>query len=161
MWLEELSLVKYPIIFRGRRRGRKLRDSMANLLDNELPGVKINPFNTAFIKNPFDLFSKTTKSIWMEIGFGGGEHISWQAENNPSTGFIGCEPFLNGIASLLRDVKNKKLSNIRILADDARPFLARLPDNSIDRLFILFPDPWRKKRHENRRIIQKNILSQF
>ena len=161
MWLEELSLVKYPIIFRGRRRGRKLRDSMANLLDNELPNVKINSFDTAYIKNPFDLFSKTTKAIWMEIGFGGGEHISWQAENNPSTGFIGCEPFLNGIASLLRDVKNKKLSNIRILADDARPFLARLPDNSIDRLFILFPDPWRKKRHINRRIIQKNILDQL
>jgi tRNA (guanine-N7-)-methyltransferase len=76
-------------------------------------------------------------------------------------GFIGCEPFLNGIASLLRDVQNKQLANIRILADDARPFLARLPDNSIDRLFILFPDPWRKKRHENRRIIQKNILDQF
>ena len=161
MWLEELPLVKYPIIFRGRRRGRKLRGSMANLLDNELLDVKINAFDTTYIKNPFDLFSKTTKSIWMEIGFGGGEHISWQAENNPTIGFIGCEPFLNGIASLLRDVKNKKLSNIRILADDARPFLARLPDNSIDRLFILFPDPWRKKRHKNRRIIQKNILDQL
>ena len=161
MRLEELSLIKYPIIFRGRRRGRKLRPSMANLLENELLDLKINSFDTTYIKNPFDLFSKTTKSIWMEIGFGGGEHISWQAENNPTIGFIGCEPFLNGIASLLRDVKNKKLSNIRILADDARPFLARLPDNSIDRLFILFPDPWRKKRHKNRRIIQKNILDQL
>tara|TARA_E500000331_G_C17096195_1_gene643310 strand:+ start:143 stop:769 length:627 start_codon:yes stop_codon:yes gene_type:complete len=134
---------------------------MANLLNNELLDLKINSFNTTNIKNPFDLFSKTTTSIWMEIGFGGGEHIALQAENNPTVGFIGCEPFLNGIASLLRDVKNKNLSNIRILADDARPFLARLPDNSIDRLFILFPDPWRKKRHENRRIIQKNILNQF
>ena len=161
MRLEELSLVEYPIIFRGRRRGRKLRPSMANLLENELLDLKINSFDTTYIKNPFDLFSKTTKSIWMEIGFGGGEHISWQAENNPTIGFIGCEPFLNGIASLLRDVKNKKLSNIRILAGDARPLLARLPDNSIDRLFILFPDPWRKKRHENRRIIQKNILDQL
>jgi len=159
--LDKLSFVKYPIIFRGRRRGRKLRPSMANLLNNELLDLKINSFNTTNIKNPFDLFSKTTTSIWMEIGFGGGEHIALQAENNPTVGFIGCEPFLNGIASLLRDVKNKNLSNIRILADDARPFLARLPDNSIDRLFILFPDPWRKKRHENRRIIQKNILNQF
>ena len=81
MWLEELSLVKYPIIFRGRRRGRRLRGSMANLLDNELLDLKINSFDTTYIKNPFDLFSKTTKTIWMEIGFGGGEHISWQAAN--------------------------------------------------------------------------------
>ena len=124
MRLEELPLVKYPIIFRGRRRGRKLRPSMASLLDNELLDLKIDSGDKAYISNPLDLFSKTTKSIWMEIGFGGGEHISWQAENNPTTGFIGCEPFLNGVASLLREVKNKKLSNIRILADDARPFLA-------------------------------------
>ena len=161
IWLEELSLEKYPVIFRGRRRGRKLRPSMASLLENDLQDLKIDSSDKTYIKNPFDLFPKTTASIWMEIGFGGGEHISWQAENNPTVGFIGCEPFLNGIASLLRNIQNKQLANIRILADDARPFLTRLPDNSIDRLFILFPDPWRKKRHENRRIIQKNILDQF
>ena len=97
----------------------------------------------------------------MEIGFGAGEHLAWQAEHNPDVGFIGCEPYINGVASLLRHAADKNLSNIRILADDVRPFLDRLPDACLTRLFVLFPDPWPKRRHADRRIVQFETLAKF
>ena len=162
--LNETELSKYPqeqhpIHFRGRRRGRRLRPNLMNLINDELPNMRIN--RETPVQNPLDLFAPGTKEIWMEIGFGAGEHLSQQAEANPSVGFIGCEPFINGVASLLRYVKNKQLANVRVLPDDVRPFLPLLPDHSISRLFILFPDPWRKKRHHSRRIIQRATLNEF
>ncbi len=153
------SKEQHPIHFRGRRHGRRLRPNLANLINEDLPKVRIN--RQTPIENPLELFPRGINDIWMEIGFGAGEHIAQQAEINPSVGFIGCEPFINGVASLLRYVTNKKLPNVRILPDDVRPFLSLLPDHSISRLFILFPDPWRKKRHHSRRIIQRTTLNEF
>ena len=97
----------------------------------------------------------------MEIGFGAGEHLAWQAERNPDVGFVGCEPYINGVASLLRHAADRDLSNIRILPDDVRPFLDRLPDGCLARLFVLFPDPWPKRRHAGRRIVQYQSLATF
>ena len=91
--------------------------------------------------------------MWLEVGFGSGEHLAAQAAANPAIGFIGCEPFVNGIAGLLGHIDKQRLGNIRIHPDDARPVLDRLPDASISRCFVLFPDPWPKKRHIERRFI--------
>ncbi|MDX2027966.1 MAG: tRNA (guanosine(46)-N7)-methyltransferase TrmB [Alphaproteobacteria bacterium] len=99
------------------------------------------------------LFSFKPAAIWLEIGFGGGEHLAAQAGRNPNTGFIGCEPFLNGIASLLDHIDRKQLNNVRIFPGDARELLDALPDSSIARCFLLFPDPWPKARHAKRRFI--------
>ena len=148
-------------VFRGRRRGRKLRPNVAKLLEDRLPEllIKTRPNQTEI--NPLNLFKNPIGRIWLEIGFGAGEHIAWQAKNNPNVGFIGCEPFINGVASLVRHSVSEKLLNIRIVPDDVRPFLIKLPDQSIDRLFVLFPDPWPKRKHRNRRIIQRSTLGEF
>ncbi|MEE3626251.1 tRNA (guanine(46)-N(7))-methyltransferase TrmB [Nitrospirillum sp. BR 11752] len=88
------------------------------------------------------------------MGFGGGEHLAEQAAANPDIGFIGCEPFINGVANLLQHVEAKDLSgNIRICPDDARPILDALPEASVGRVFVLFADPWPKLRHAERRFI--------
>lgn len=97
----------------------------------------------------------------MEIGFGGGEHLAHQAKSHPEIGFIGSEPYLNGVASLLDHAERDGLRNIRIQPDDVRPLMARLPDASIDRLFILFPDPWPKNRHHRRRIVGPETIPEF
>ena len=151
----------YPIIFRGRRHGRKLRPKMVKLLKEDLPKVIIEPTVHEDIIDPFTLFPRPPLEVWLEIGFGAGEHMAWQAKNNSNIGIIGCEPFINGIASLLRYSSDQQLSNIRILADDARSFLPKIPDECISRLFILFPDPWPKKKHRDRRIIQNSTLMEF
>lgn len=126
-----------------------------------LPGitVTINPGDAPI--DPAGLFDETKQEIWMEIGFGAGEHLAWQADHNPDVGFIGCEPYINGVASLLRHATDKNLSNIRILPDDVRPLLDRLPDACLARLFVLFPDPWPKRRHADRRIVQYETLAKF
>ena len=151
----------YPVVFRGRRHGRRLRPTMEKLITHELPKVQIKQVDGELLASTLDLFLPNITETWMEIGFGAGEHLAWQADNNPNIGFIGCEPFVNGVASLLRHASNKELTNIRILPDDVRPFLSHLPDYCISRLFILFPDPWRKSRHKSRRIIQESTLDEF
>ena len=103
-------------------------------------------------------FGAARRSIWLEIGFGGGEHLAWQAKQHPETGFIGCEVFENGIVKLLAQIERQRLENIRIFADDARLLLAALPPASIARVFILFPDPWPKLRHHKRRILSHETL---
>jgi tRNA (guanine-N7-)-methyltransferase len=152
---------KRQMVFRGRRHGRKLRESMRTLMRDMLPGMAIAPDADGAPIDPMALFQAAKREIWMEIGFGAGEHLAWQAEHNPDVGFIGCEPYINGVASLLRHAAKKNLSNIRILADDVRPFLDRLPDACLTRLFVLFPDPWPKRRHADRRIIQYETLAAF
>jgi tRNA (guanine-N7-)-methyltransferase len=96
--------------------------------------------------------------IWLEIGFGGGEHLAAQAVAHPDVGFIGCEPFMNGVARLMSDIDARHLQNIRVHADDARDLMDALPDASISRCFILFPDPWPKLRHNNRRMVSRENL---
>jgi tRNA (guanine-N7-)-methyltransferase len=101
--------------------------------------------------------SRWTTTV-LEIGFGGGEHLAAQAIRHPETNFIGCEPFINGIANLLDHIDRQKLANIRIFPDDARKLLEALPDTCLDRCFILYPDPWPKTRHAERRIINPTTL---
>ena len=90
------------------------------------------------------LFPQSPREVWLEIGFGSGEHLLWQAEHHSEIGFIGCEPFINGVASLLGGIEDRGLGSIRVHDGDARDVLAWLPDGSIARLFLLFPDPWPK-----------------
>jgi tRNA (guanine-N7-)-methyltransferase len=106
------------------------------------------------------LFGTEERSIWVEIGFGAGEHLAIQAQRRPEIGFIGCEVFENGIAKLLALIQRSGsgIDNIRIFADDARLLIAALPAASVDRIFILFPDPWPKRRHEGRRIVSREML---
>jgi tRNA (guanine-N7-)-methyltransferase len=126
-----------------------------------LPALSIDPDAAGDILDPRALFGEAKRDVWMEIGFGAGEHLAWQAERHPDIGFIGCEPYINGVASLLRHAAEKKLSNIRILPDDVRPFLDRLPDRCLGRLFVLFPDPWPKRRHADRRVVQFETVAAF
>ena len=98
------------------------------------------------------------KEAWLEIGFGGGEHLAHQAKSNPNVFHVGFEPFINGTAKLLREVESLGLTNVAVHNGDARDVIANLPNNSIARVFILFPDPWPKLRHHKRRIIQDNII---
>jgi tRNA (guanine-N7-)-methyltransferase len=108
--------------------------------------------------DPGILFGAAPRSIWLEIGFGGGEHLAQQAERHPTAGFIGCEVFENGIVKLLAQIEQRHLDNIRIFADDGRLLIAALPPASIDGLFILFPDPWPKRRHHKRRLLSREML---
>lgn len=101
------------------------------------------------------------EQVWLEIGFGGGEHLAAQAKANPDIGFIGCEPFINGVAKLLSAIRDNSLKNIRICDDDARPLLDVMEEQSIDRTFVLFSDPWPKKRHHKRRFIVKENLDRL
>jgi tRNA (guanine-N7-)-methyltransferase len=99
-------------------------------------------------------------SLWLEIGFGGGEHLAAQARAHPDIGFIGCEPFVNGIAKLLRVVAQENLGNIRIWDQDAAELIDALPPRSIARAYLLYPDPWPKRRHRKRRFISdQNLVS--
>ena len=107
------------------------------------------------------LFAQPVTEVWLEIGFGSGEHLVWQAEHHRHAGFIGCEPFINGVASLLGKIETLGLDTIRIHDGDARDVLAWLPPNSISRIFILFPDPWPKKRHQKRRLVSPDAVADF
>jgi tRNA (guanine-N7-)-methyltransferase len=108
--------------------------------------------------DPSPLFGAAPRPIWLEIGFGGGEHLARQAECHPEIGFIGCEVFENGVARLVAEIGRRHLANIRIFADDAGRLLEALPTASVDRLFILFPDPWPKARHNKRRLVSDETL---
>jgi tRNA (guanine-N7-)-methyltransferase len=99
------------------------------------------------------------REVWLEIGFGGGEHLAMLAQRHRDIGFIGAEPFVNGVARLLSLAEAGGLDNIRILADDARLLLKSLPDASIGRAFALFPDPWPKLRHHKRRIVNPDTVA--
>lgn len=139
----------------GRRRGRKLRPSRQGLMENLLPNISISlpP------KGMLDLAAVfKQKEYWLEIGFGGGEHLAHQAAAHPEAGIIGCEPFINGTAALLARIESEKLSNIRIYGGDARLLIGKLPDGCLTKVFILYPDPWPKARHHKRRLISKEFL---
>jgi tRNA (guanine-N7-)-methyltransferase len=125
---------------------------MERLVATELPPLRLDL--EAPPPSPLSgLFAAPVNDLWLEIGFGGGEHLLWQAERHPATGFIGCEPFLSGVAKVVRGVGEAGLGNVRLHDDDARHVLAWLPKASIGRVFVLFPDPWPKKRHRKRRFL--------
>ena len=145
--------------FYGRRQGHRLRPAQQALLDEWLPRLGIDIAGTApAAGDPRTLFTPPLPTVWLEIGYGGGEHVVAQAFAHPSTGLIGCEPYVNGIASLVRQVAEGGQRNIRIFNDDARLLVDTLADASIDRVFLLFPDPWPKVRHHKRRFIQPGNL---
>ncbi len=101
------------------------------------------------------------RRLWLEIGFGGGEHLAAQAATHPDCGLIGCEPYITGVARLLAEAERLGLANLRIVVDDARLLLDALPDGCLERIFVLFPDPWPKTRHHKRRIVNPATAAQF
>ncbi len=98
---------------------------------------------------------------WLEIGFGGGEHLAHQAALHPDVSFLGAEPFVNGVAKLLALAEEKNLENVRIHDGDARDLLEALPDQSFERIYLLYPDPWPKARHNKRRFVSAGTLAHF
>lgn len=146
-----------PRRFHGRRLARPLTQRRKELIEHLLPRLRI-ALPEAGTLDPRTLFDPPCSQVWLEIGFGGGEHLAWQAERHPEIGFVGCEPFLNGLASLLTAIDEKPLANVRLHPDDARLLMARLAPRSIERCFILFPDPWPKARHKKRRIVSTETL---
>ena len=141
----------------GRRHGRKFSASQERLLTEDLPRVAID-LNAAAPSQVSGLFAAPVREVWLEIGFGGGEHLIWQAECHRDVGLIGCEPYLDGVVKVLAAVQSRKLDRIRLHADDARPLLRWLPESSISRAFVLFPDPWPKARHHKRRLISPAMV---
>lgn len=170
-------------ILYGRRKGRPLRPARRRLMEDLLPRIRV-PLDTdggaaasvsggtgalldpsRFFDGPLpasdatgDIASASRREVWLEVGFGAGEHLAAQAETHPDIGFIGCEPFLNGVAALLARIDAKGLVNIRIYNDDARFLIDRLAPATLSRVFILFPDPWPKARHARRRFIAADTL---
>jgi tRNA (guanine-N7-)-methyltransferase len=144
----------------GRRRGRPLREGQRQLKENMLPRVTFTVPDSGTL-DPFALFPTRPSSVWLEIGFGAGEHLAWQAEQHPMIGFIGCEVFENGVVRLLGEIERRNLPNVRIFADDAQFLLEALPAASIGRVFILFPDPWPKARHHKRRLVARPTLDRL
>jgi tRNA (guanine-N7-)-methyltransferase len=144
----------------GRRRGRPLRPGRHELRDSLLPQLAIGLPGQGLL-DPAALFATPPEAVWLEIGFGGGEHLVAQAGARREIGFIGCEVFENGVARLVGEVAKRGLGNVRVFADDARLLLDRLPPASIARVFILFPDPWPKQRHHKRRLIAPATLDRI
>ena len=142
----------------GRRKGPKLSAHQQHLLDHLLPQFKLHLNPGA---DPPTYFSQSVEDVWLEIGFGGGEHVVWQAQQHPHVGIIGAEPYLNGVVKLLSKLEIDARRNLRIYTGDARDILEALPDAGLGRVFILFPDPWPKTRHHKRRFIQMDTLDQL
>jgi tRNA (guanine-N7-)-methyltransferase len=138
--------------FFGRRKGHKLRAHQADLIDHLLPHLSIDiatpPLSLA------EMFDPPVQAMRLEIGFGGGEHLIAEAQKSPDTGFIGCEPYVNGMAKILAQIEAHNIGNIRLFAGDAADLLAWLPAQSLVRIDLIHPDPWPKRRHWKRRFVQ-------
>lgn len=147
--------------FYGRRCGRPLRPGRRAAVAVRLPERSLPPLPEGARLDPGGLFDVPVSDVWLEIGFGSGEHLIGRATANPDIGFIGCEPWLDGVAALLAQAPPGLLPRLRVLADDARPLLAALADASLGRVFVLFSDPWPKRRHHRRRLIQPETLRQI
>ena len=150
----------------ARRLGRPLRPGARALLRDLLPKVGIALPPPGVPLEPAALFAAPedaalARPLWLEIGFGAGEHLAWQARHNPGVGLIGAEVFVRGVARLLRDIGEGGLDNLRIFHGDARDLLTALPPASLARVFVLFPDPWPKTRHHKRRIVVRETLDRL
>ncbi|HEX3535265.1 MAG TPA: tRNA (guanosine(46)-N7)-methyltransferase TrmB [Stellaceae bacterium] len=144
----------------GRRRGRPLREGRRRTKDELLPRLAIGLPECGAL-DPLALFARPPEAVWLEIGFGGGEHLAEQAALHPAIGFIGCEVFDNGVARLVGEIAQRGLDNVRVFIDDARLLLEALPPASLGRVFILFPDPWPKARHHKRRLVAPPTLDRL
>ena len=154
----------------GRRKGRPLRAHHASLVEELLPQIEITlpsgPSGEVDVVpeslDPFSLFGTTPpREIWLEVGYGGGEHLAGQAAANPDVGIIGCEFFTAGVGKMLAHLEALEISNVRLFTGDARQLLACLTASSLTRIFVLYPDPWPKLRHERRRFISPWAVSEF
>ncbi|MEM7023972.1 MAG: tRNA (guanosine(46)-N7)-methyltransferase TrmB [Pseudomonadota bacterium] len=143
----------------GRRQSQRLRPGRRRLLAEVLPKVELALPESGGI-DPGQLFADG-RPLWLEIGFGGGEHLAAQAAAHPDRGLIGCEPYITGVARLLAIAETEGLTNLRVVVDDARLLLAALPDGCLERIFVLFPDPWPKVRHHKRRIVNPTTAAEF
>ena len=146
--------------FFGRRKGHTLRPRHARLIETLLPRLAIDLSNPA----PAELsalFPVPVDDIQLEIGFGGGEYLIAQAQARPRTGFIGIEPFVNGMAKALAAIESGKLQNIRLHFDDAVNLIAWLPQRALTRIDLIHPDPWPKRRHWKRRFVQDAMVSRL
>jgi tRNA (guanine-N7-)-methyltransferase len=141
----------------GRRKGKALRPYQARLIDELLPRLSIDLATTE--RDLGALFGRPVTAVWLEIGFGGGEHLIRNAAENPDIGFIGCEPFINGVAKALGAIAAQGLANIRLHAGDAGDLIGWLPAASVGRVFLFFPDPWPKRRQRKRRFVSEENLA--
>jgi tRNA (guanine-N7-)-methyltransferase len=146
--------------FFGRRKGHKLRPHQAWLIDTLLPRLAIDLSRPAPAELAM-LFPVPVNDIQLEIGFGGGEYLIAQAQERPRIGFIGVEPFVNGMAKALAAIESGKLQNIRLHFDDAVNLVAWLPQNALARIDLIHPDPWPKRRHWKRRFVQDATVSRL
>ena len=138
----------------GRAQGHKLRAGQQELVDTMLPTVSVPTEGSLDARTLFG----DDRPLQFEIGFGAGEHLAGQAAMRPDHGFIGCEPFLNGVVGALLHIRDEQLGNVRLHMGDALDVLERLPDASLERLYLLHPDPWPKVRHAKRRMVNDGPL---
>ncbi len=153
-----LSVSGEPRAFFGRRSGKRLHKGQDRLFRELLPALEIALGDE--LLDPAALFPQATRRE-IEIGYGGGEHLSLEASRHPDTGYIGCEVFSGGIAKLLQQIDEEGLENIRLFTDDALKLLQKLPDHSLDGAWLLYPDPWPKTRHHKRRFISPMTLAEL
>lgn len=138
--------------FFGRRHGKPLRPRQISALEQLLPGLKLDldtPASTLLAA----LFKTPVRTVRLEIGFGGGEHLLHEASRFPETGFIGVEPFINGMAKMVSILNTKPMGNLRLFDEDAALLLDWLPDASLSGIDLFYPDPWHKSRHHKRRFV--------
>lgn len=155
---DEAGAIRPQGSFFGRRKGHRLRPHQADLIEHLLPRLSLAiagprpPDLAALFDAPID-------AVRLEIGFGGGEHLVAEARAFPDTGFIGCEPYVNGMAKVLALIEAHNVGNIRLLAGDAAELLAWLPEHSLARIDLIHPDPWPKRRHWKRRFVQDTMIA--
>ncbi|HTK36110.1 MAG TPA: tRNA (guanosine(46)-N7)-methyltransferase TrmB [Caulobacteraceae bacterium] len=147
-----------PLRSFGRIKGRPIKPRQAALMDTLLPAIALHPSAGPVLPQ---VLAPDAAEAWLEIGFGGGEHLAAQAQRRPDVLLMGAEPFLNGAASILRHIDEAGLKNVRLHVGDARDLVAALPDASVERVFVLFPDPWPKARHHKRRIVQTEMVGEL
>ena len=148
--------------FYGRLKGKALKDSQKRYLAEDLDALSPGPvsWDDNPERTPLDLDGLFgDRPVWLEVGFGGGEHLVHQARANPDVGIIGCEPYINGVAMLLGKIRRAGVSNLAVHPGDARDLMDVLPDASISRAFLLYPDPWPKARHHRRRFATQEHLA--
>ncbi len=145
----------------GRRKGKPLAAYQDELVERMLPHLAVDvsaPIDpSGLFANRHDIW----RDIWLEIGFGAGEHMLSVATRHPDVGVIGCEPFVNGVARVLADLAGADLGNIRLHCGDAGELIDRLPDASLGRVFLFYPDPWPKRRQRKRRFVSDGMLARL
>ena len=149
------------LTFHGRRHGRRLRPGRHQRLQETLPRLRVPSPRAGGTIDPRSLFERPVREVWLEVGFGAGEHLAALAAAHPDVGLLGCEPYVNGVAALLARIEDERLGNVRIFDDDARLLLPGLADASIARTLVMFPDPWPKARHAGRRFVGRASLDEL